>query len=76
MTTYNDKIIGCRGIPREVLGEQPVRHSQQGEGENQCQEDDHEADVRAKCAYEEYERHDSHEDEEETCADTKTRQHL
>lgn len=76
MITYNDEIIGRRGIARKVFGEQPIRHSQQGEGENQCQKDDHEADVRAKCAYEEYERHDSHKYEEEAYANTRTRQQL
>lgn len=75
-TTYDYKIIGHRGIPRKVLGEQPVRHSQQGEGKNQCQEDDHEADICTKCADEEDERKYSHKDEEEAYAVTKTRQHL
>lgn len=76
MPTYNNKIIGRRGIPRKVLGKQPICHSQQGKGEDKSQEDDHEADVRTKCTDEEDKRYNSHENEEEACADAKMRRQL
>lgn len=73
--TYDDKVVGRRRIPCKVFGEQPIRHSQEGEGKNQGQEDDDEADIRAECADKEYERHNSHEDQEEAYSEAKMCQH-